>query len=192
MLLSEGLLLKKRICSLALYLFSPACLINSIIHKHLCKILYVFIAIVLNLLSKCMPNSIWFYINCLYITFDLQKSLIFISVVLSSTTRAIFPRSTSSLLCCRDGICHRLSSLFKHNIPWSQTRKYFAWLKGMIPSNYCLLLIRAFHHPILGAKFGPIPSAKKYVFFPFPDKKFPIWQKEFIFYFFLVLHLYFI
>ena len=33
---------------------------------------------------------------------------------------------------------------------------------------------RALDHPILGPKFGPIPNAKKYVFFPIPDKKFPI------------------
>ena len=33
---------------------------------------------------------------------------------------------------------------------------------------------RALDHPILGPKFGTIPNAKKYVFFPIPDKKFPI------------------
>ena len=33
---------------------------------------------------------------------------------------------------------------------------------------------RALNHPILGPKFGPIPNAKKYVFFPIPDEKFPI------------------
>ena len=33
---------------------------------------------------------------------------------------------------------------------------------------------RALDHPILGPKFGPIPNAKKYVFFSIPDKKFPI------------------
>ena len=48
---------------------------------------------------------------------------------------------------------------------------------------------RALDHPILGPKFGPIPNAKKYVFFPIPDKKFPILQKKkkkkkFFFFFF--------
>ena len=33
--------------------------------------------------------------------------------------------------------------------------------------------IRALDHPILGPKFGPIPNAKKYIFFPIPDKKNP-------------------
>ena len=37
---------------------------------------------------------------------------------------------------------------------------------------------RALDHPILGPKFGPIPNAKKYVFFPIPDKKIPIWKKK--------------
>ena len=37
---------------------------------------------------------------------------------------------------------------------------------------------RALYHPILGPKFGPIPNVKKYVFFPIPDKEFPIWQKK--------------
>ena len=37
-----------------------------------------------------------------------------------------------------------------------------------------MLLTRALDYPILGPKFGPIPNAKKYVFFPIPDKKFPI------------------
>ena len=40
------------------------------------------------------------------------------------------------------------------------------------------LYVRALDHPILGPKFGPIPNAKKYVFFPIPDKKFPISQKK--------------
>ena len=31
----------------------------------------------------------------------------------------------------------------------------------------------------LGPKFGPIPKAKKYVFFPILDEKFPIWQSVF-------------
>ena len=31
---------------------------------------------------------------------------------------------------------------------------------------------KALDHPILGPKFGPIPNAKKYGFFPIPDKKF--------------------
>ena len=33
---------------------------------------------------------------------------------------------------------------------------------------------RALDHPILGPKFGPIPNAKKYVFSPIPEEKFPI------------------
>ena len=37
-----------------------------------------------------------------------------------------------------------------------------------------LLKGRALDHPILGLKFGPIPNAKKDVFSPIPDKKFPI------------------
>ena len=32
---------------------------------------------------------------------------------------------------------------------------------------------RALDHLILGPKFGPIPNAKKYVFSPIPDEKFP-------------------
>ena len=32
------------------------------------------------------------------------------------------------------------------------------------------LVVRALDHPILGPKFGPIPNAKKYVFFPIPGK----------------------
>ena len=48
---------------------------------------------------------------------------------------------------------------------------------------------RALDHPILGPKFNPIPNAKKYVFIPIPDKKFPIWppppkKKKKIFFFF--------
>ena len=35
-------------------------------------------------------------------------------------------------------------------------------------------MVRALDHLILGPKFGPIPNAKKYVFFPIPDEKFPI------------------
>ena len=35
-------------------------------------------------------------------------------------------------------------------------------------------VFRALDHPNLGPKFGPIPNAKKYVFFPNPDEKFPI------------------
>ena len=31
----------------------------------------------------------------------------------------------------------------------------------------------------LGPKFGPIPKAKKYVFSPILDEKFPIWQSVF-------------
>ena len=31
----------------------------------------------------------------------------------------------------------------------------------------------------LGPKFGPIPKAKRYVFFPILDEKFPIWQSVF-------------
>ena len=38
------------------------------------------------------------------------------------------------------------------------------------------MIYRALDHPILGPKFGPIPNAKKYVFFPIPDKNFPIWK----------------
>ena len=37
------------------------------------------------------------------------------------------------------------------------------------------------HHLVLGPKFGPIPNAKKYGFFPIRDKKFPIRR---IFFFF--------
>ena len=35
------------------------------------------------------------------------------------------------------------------------------------------LNIRVIRHPILGPKFGLIPNAKKYVFFPIQQKKFP-------------------
>ena len=31
----------------------------------------------------------------------------------------------------------------------------------------------------LGPKFGPIPKAKKYVFFPILEEKFPIWKSVF-------------
>ena len=31
----------------------------------------------------------------------------------------------------------------------------------------------------LGPKFGPVPKAKKYVFFPILDEKFPIWLSMF-------------
>ena len=37
---------------------------------------------------------------------------------------------------------------------------------------------RALNHPILGPKFGPIPNAKKYVFFPIPEKKNPNLTKK--------------
>ena len=40
-------------------------------------------------------------------------------------------------------------------------------------------VIRALNLRNLGPKFGPIPKAKKYVFFPILDEKFPIWQSVF-------------
>ena len=54
---------------------------------------------------------------------------------------------------------------------------------------------RALDHPILGPKFGPIPNAKKYVFFPIPEKNSQFdkkKKKKKNFFFFFVLHLYFI
>ena len=39
--------------------------------------------------------------------------------------------------------------------------------------------IRALDLRNLGPKFGPIPKAKKYVFSPILDEKFPIWPSMF-------------
>ena len=46
----------------------------------------------------------------------------------------------------------------------------------VISENFAIFCVtlRALDHPILGPKFGPIPNAKKYGFFPIPGKKFPI------------------
>ena len=48
---------------------------------------------------------------------------------------------------------------------------------GGITMNKCTS--RALDLRNLGPKFGPIPKAKKYVFFPILDEKFPIWQSVF-------------
>ena len=50
-----------------------------------------------------------------------------------------------------------------------------------------MTMFRALDHSILGPKFGPIPNAKKYVFFPIPAQKNPKLtkkKKNFFFFFF--------
>ena len=50
-----------------------------------------------------------------------------------------------------------------------------------LESRLQMLIIKALDPPILGPKFGPIPNAKKYVFFP--DKKNPNSTPKKIFFF---------
>ena len=43
-------------------------------------------------------------------------------------------------------------------------------------SRKCQENIRPLDHQILGIEIPPHSQCKKYVFFPIPDEKFPIWQ----------------
>ena len=70
-----------------------------------------------------------------------------------------------------------------HDMTLSSADNPFKQFRPRSSLTFCPDLIdRALDHPILGPKFGPIPNAKKYGFFPNSRKKIP--NLTFFFFFF--------
>ena len=81
--------------------------------------------------------------------------------------------------------------------PFSPSQELYHWAIALPITLYLGSIGRALDHPILGPKFGPIPNAKKYGFFPIPDKNSQFDKKKIFFFLFsifiiqnILLHIY--